>query len=305
VTNARQTANPSARSPVVTRRVRRILYVLILIVVIAATAVIVVSIAAPGDAVESLQEQELVFRALPDAVQQRLCAHRINSLERFEQAASIFNCLEIDVMLHGDGSQAFAYHPHVTPPEPRDQPLAPLLSRGSELDKRLWLDMKNLSEENVDGFLTLLSKHASAFDEGDLMVEVQAKNAGTPTLTKLREHRILISYYLPTEEAARCSSITPPDDACDDFRERVVADLTRDEFDVLSFDYTSSLPFVRALPVRPLLAAWALDTDLTSYQPSEDILDYQMFIIKFAVPQSATHWKQRLERRWQQLLTRL
>jgi hypothetical protein len=229
------------------------------------------------------QAQKRALEQLSEATRRRLCAHHANSLDKFFEAATMFRCIEIDVMLDGDGSEAFVYHPGALPPEPRDRPLRPFLAAATAREIRLWLDMKNLSDANVHGFMELMGDYSGRFEPGDLLVEVAAELADSYAVRVMHRKGFLVSYYLPTEQAARCGTTAAPAAPCAELRARTLGDVARPEIGVLSFDFVANKDFVDSLPKKrlPLLATWDLQSDIRGFARYQEIDRYHMYIIPF------------------------
>lgn len=122
---------------------------------------------------------------------ERLWAHRVNSLERLRAAAGIFNGVELDIVF--DGGVFHVTHP---PDPPTGLTLDTYLGVASGLNPTpgLWLDLKNLTENNrkavLGRLMELSAKHS--LDKANLIIESQNYHL----LPYLSQGGFDVSYYL-------------------------------------------------------------------------------------------------------------
>jgi hypothetical protein len=226
-----------------------------------------------ADLADRYIEKKRQLRSLDSDIRNKICAHRNNSVIKYLEAISLFECIEVDVVLMKGTAMV-----HHDIDDPSGLPLELLLSLPTSSSKRLWLDVKNLSEENVSVLLDVLNKfHRTA---EDTLVEISASAAGSGAATLLSEAGYTVSYYLPTELAVKCSSgdVTAE---CATFAVRVERDL-QSQFQSLSFDVRASR-FVSGLniPSNVSLAAWDLHADTSELRDRTDLNKYNMFIVPF------------------------
>src|SRR5262245_12809693 len=226
------------------------------------------------DIADSYVEQRRQLNAVPADLRQRICAHRNNSLLKFMEAMSLFSCLEIDVTIK-DGV-AMVYHDE---DKPNGLPLDTILSLKDSTGKRIWLDVKNLNDENVDVLLKLLDKYHRRYD--DTLVEVGATLADSRAVRRLVEAGYQVSYYLPTELSLACLG-TDLGDRCREFAAKVERDLNSG-FSSLSYDFAAQA-FVSKLrlPTNLSISTWDLNANVGELAKRAEISNYNMFIIPFA-----------------------
>lgn len=223
---------------------------------------------------DSYVKQRRQLNAVPADLRQRICAHRNNSLLKFMEAMSLFSCLEIDVTIR-DGI-AMVYHDD---DKPNGLPLDTILSLKDTTAKRIWLDVKNLTDENVDVLLKVLEKYHRRYD--NTLVEVGATLARSRAAQRLVEAGYQVSYYLPTELSLACLG---PElgDQCREFAAKVERDLNAG-FSSLSYDFAAQA-FVSKLrlPKNLSISTWDLNANLGELAKRAEISKYNMFIIPFA-----------------------
>ena len=227
------------------------------------------------DIADRYVEQKRQLKSLPPSVQDKLCAHRNNSLLKFMEAASIFNCLEVDVIINESLRAPMVQH---DADNPTGLPLDVLLSLPSARSKRIWLDVKNLSDTNVVFLIDLLKRFNRS--AADTLVEVAASTAGSPAVALLSQAGYSVSYYLPTKLGIKCSAADATEE-CAKFASTVEEDL-RSDIASLSFDFKAR-PFVKTLkiPSNVSLSTWHLDANLSSLSELADLINYDMFIVPY------------------------
>jgi hypothetical protein len=233
------------------------------------------------DLADSYVAQRRLLLGITEAERQRVCAHRNNSLIKFMEAASLFDCIEMDVTIEEVKQTAFIHH---DADDPTGLPLRTLLSLKQARGKRLWLDVKNLSDRNVEVLLSTLS--AANRPKHDMLVEVSASTAGSRAVKLLSQAGYQVSYYLPTDPAVECAADFTLQ-SCSELASKVEEDL-KIGFSSLSFDYRA-MPFVRRLQLPPgvSISTWDL-RDLTlalaDLHERKDIQAFNMFIVPFKSP---------------------
>ena len=229
-----------------------------------------------ADLADSYIFQRRQLNLMPLTMRDKVCAHRNNSLLKFMEALSLFNCLEIDVIMNEAAGAAMVHHDSN---DPTGLPLDVLLALSAVKGKRIWLDVKNLSDDNVGLLLAPLKR----FDRSDkdTLVEVQASTAGSAAVKRLSEAGYTVSYYLPNKLGIKCAANGSTGE-CAEFAAKVEHDLQSD-FKSLSFDIKAS-QFVSALklPFHISLSTWDLHADLVSLGKRPEIAKYNMFIVPYS-----------------------
>lgn len=235
------------------------------------------AVPADRDLTDAYHRQKRMLLTLPEDTQRRVCAHRANSLMKFMEASSLFKCVEVDVELGDSGISPTINHL----PQPSSRlPLELILRLAVKKKVRMWLDVQDLNEMNVENFLRLLRRETAAFHREDLLIEVQAEMAGSPAVRRLKGAGFVVSYYLPTDEGIRCSDASHASN-CSAFKDRVLKDLRLSDFDALSFDY-ATVGFVEGLPSRPpRIATWALQQRLEDIKDWRHVGKYHMYIVPY------------------------
>jgi len=228
------------------------------------------------DLADPYVEQKRQLKSLPPSVQARLCAHRNNSLLKFMEAASIFNCLEMDIIISESLRSPMVQH---DADDPTGLPLDVLLSLPSARSKRIWLDVKNLSDTNVVFLLESLKRFNRS--AADTLVEVAASTAGSSAVARLSEAGYSVSYYLPTKLGIKCSAANATEE-CAKFAATVEKDL-RSDFASISFDFKArALVKTLKIPSNVSMSTWNLDANLSSLGAMDDLINYDLFIVPYA-----------------------
>jgi glucan phosphoethanolaminetransferase (alkaline phosphatase superfamily) len=239
------------------------------------------SLQVPDLADSYVAQRRLLRTAITEAERQRVCAHRNNSLIKFMEAASLFDCIEMDVTIDEVKQTAFIHH---DADDPTGLPLSTLLSLKQSRGKRLWLDVKNLSDRNVGILLSTLN--AANRSKHDMLVEVSESTAGSTAVKLLSQAGYQVSYYLPTDPAIECAADFTLQ-SCSEMVSKVEEDL-KIGFSSLSFDYRA-MPFVSRLQLPPgvSISTWDLrdlTLALTDLHERKDIEAFNMFIVPFKSP---------------------
>ena len=134
-----------------------------------------------------------------------LWAHRVNTLGKMRDVANIFAGVEIDVVYDEQERVLFVNHP---PDPPSGLKLDSLLRYANRLDRKLglWLDVKNLNEENAAALLHALRRLDATHAIRDRAI-VETDHVG-PAAERIREAGFLTSYYLPTALVTRQAAAT-------------------------------------------------------------------------------------------------
>jgi hypothetical protein len=203
-----------------------------------------------------------------------VCYHRANSFAKALRAASITDCLEVDLVVNG---QSFdIYHP---PLEPTGFRLEHVFDILSGRNKKLWIDAKNLNDERacsaLHGYLT---NRVSLL--GEILVEFPPNSVDDdgkifPCARALRGLGVRTSFYVPSEPLMECaSSRAERRQACS-----VVSDVVRNAIDSGAFsDISYSLgghPVILGLPEARQVRwnTWGVSARQFSRLPRDDF-DY-------------------------------
>jgi hypothetical protein len=215
---------------------------------------------------------------LDSEAQSKICAHRSNSVAMYREALGHFNCIEIDVHLNpAAGGPPAVYHP----PESNNHGLTleSLLAREQLPAGRLWLDVKDLSQDNWTGFLEQLNRLIPPTRRGDIIVEtVWSSPDVRQVVTAFRGSGFRFSYYVPTDEARACAGWRTQQ--CDALRLQVLSTASLGfshlSFDARAYDFVQSIR--ENLPGGVKLLTW----DLSRSWPNSELLgDVEIYIVNF------------------------
>lgn len=232
----------------------------------------------PKDPVQQIAAKLL---SLDSSLQQKICAHRANNIPKYRSANELFHCLEIDVVVEPPiGGPATVYHP------PRENnhglTLEFLLSNESMPRGKLWLDVKDLSDDNWAPFLDMLMELIPLGRRGETIVETSWSGPSvSPAAAAFRRAGFLFSYYLPTEEAIQCG--VAKSQPCDELRTFVTL-TTSMGFSHLSFD-ARAYAFVQTMRANLPPSVRMLTWDLSRSWPQTKLIrDVDVYIVRFPSP---------------------
>ncbi len=123
---------------------------------------------------------------------QKYWAHRVNTVDHFQALEKSFDGAELDLVITENCLDI--YHP---PDQSKGLCLASyieqMIKEAPEL--KLWLDVKNLNEQNVSSFIHQLD---AIFDDNGLSKDqVLVESTEINVLTQVRDAGYAVSYYLP------------------------------------------------------------------------------------------------------------
>lgn len=133
----------------------------------------------------------------------KVFAHRVNSTEKLQSALHYFDGIELDLVYHKNKNLLDVNHP------PTNSIHLNFRSYFEEIPKSktpfIWLDIKNLTQENSQEILALL---LSIFKERSYpMNKVLIESKDPTSLPIFKESGFLISYYLPYRLSTKQDSI--------------------------------------------------------------------------------------------------
>jgi hypothetical protein len=144
---------------------------------------------------------------------------------------------------------------------------------------KLWLDVKDMSEENWEPFLDQLSRLVPSERRSDIIVETDWSGpAAVQAAAAFLEGGFNYSYYLPTDAAIDCGARRS--DTCDALRTEVLHTVSLG-FSHLSFD-ARAFPFVLSirdqLPPEIRLLTW----DMSRLWPLKPLIrEVDIYIVSF------------------------
>lgn len=225
--------------------------------------------------------QRAGLAGLESNLRRKVCAHRANSRARFRLAGWLFDCIEIDVVLAPAVADApSVYHPPDS--NYRGLSLEQLLRHTSLPAGMLWLDVKDLAEDNWHVLNSLLHELVPAERRHTIVIETGwAEQAAAVAIDEFRRSGFQVSFYLPAEQAIGCAARKSGE--CNAFRAAVLKSM-RLGFSHLSFD-ARSYEFVQTirheLPESVRLLTWHTARSL----PQAEMLDeVELYIVRFRTP---------------------
>ncbi len=123
----------------------------------------------------------------------KIWAHKVNSIEKLNEATNIFSGVELDVVFYIDGNYFDVNHP---PDKSINLSLNEYFqSQMSDPDYRYWIDFKNLNKDNKLQSSNSLDSITKLFkiDKSNIIVESVAPQF----LKSFRDKGFITSYYLP------------------------------------------------------------------------------------------------------------
>lgn len=225
--------------------------------------------------------QRAALAGLESSLRRKVCAHGANSRARFRLAGWLFDCIEIDVVLAPAVADApSVYHPPDS--NYRGLSLEQLLRHTSLPAGMLWLDVKDLAEDNWHVLISLLHELVPVERRPTIVIETGwAEEAASVAIDEFRRSGFQVSYYLPTEQAIGCAARRSGE--CNAFRAAVLKSM-RLGFSHLSFD-ARGYEFVQTirheLPESVRLLTWHTARTL----PQTEMLDeVELYIVRFRTP---------------------
>lgn len=183
-----------------------------------------------------LYAKRRLIRSFPRGWQDRICSHRADSWMKFNEAAQVFPCLEIDLVVDAAGGQVYVFHP----PKPNSYlSLKDLVSSQPRSWSKLWLDTKNLDRSNAEFYLQYLNQLFEPGQRPGILIETSLGRSDDARLrgmlANFRNSGYGLSYYLPTKDGIRCSQSAKAD-GCSEFADRVLVTISNLPYSSLSFD---------------------------------------------------------------------
>jgi hypothetical protein len=147
------------------------------------------------DALLNMKRNLRQLREQRSDLYERVWAHRVDSLGKLSEAVGNFAGVELDLVFDAEHERFEVRHPPVADTGLRLTDVLAYLRRQAA-DVRLWLDMKNVDEDNVERIVDRLIELDRTFDlRGRAIVETSFAGAG---LKRLSAAGFYVSYYLPT-----------------------------------------------------------------------------------------------------------
>jgi hypothetical protein len=230
---------------------------------------------------DPLQRIASRLATLDETRRSKICAHRANDVPRYRAAIALFDCVEIDVVVEPPtGGPPAVYHPPAA--NHHGLSLEFLLANEALPRGRLWLDVKDLDDDNRDALLDQLTRQVPPARRGDTIVETGwADPAVAGAATAIRGAGFLFSYYLPTEAAMACGA--ERSEECEALREQVLSTVGSG-FSHLSFD-ARAFAFVQTLRADLPQSVQLLTWHISGSWPLAELIDeVDVYIVRFPSP---------------------
>jgi hypothetical protein len=229
-----------------------------------------------------LYEKRRLIHSLAPESQNHICAHRADSLMKFNEASEVFSCLEVDLVVAPAAQQVYVFHP---PKENNYLTLRDLLLYHSGRWSKLWLDTKNLNTSNGAFYLQYLNELFAFPERREILIETSVDNSEDAQvrdmLANFRQSGYHLSFYLPTPQGVRCSQFAMAS-GCAEFAEHVVETISNLPYDSLSFDIRAKFvakAIQRRQPIQ--LNTWDADLKEASEIDPEILGQASMYLIPY------------------------
>lgn len=203
----------------------------------------------PGmrDLRDSIVLAQSKLRRLSEADRRKLCVHHANTLAKLREATFLLSCVEFDAVFDQAASRFHVYHP--PDPDPGLDLETYLQWAGGA---RLWLDWKNLNEDNLEQAFAALADHDRKHRLKErLVIEIGADFLDTKvSVERFRQLSAgwRLSLYLPTDRGLHCRDPSLTTSAeCADLERRILETVRRFGFSHVSFD-AELFPWIRDSP---------------------------------------------------------
>lgn len=193
---------------------------------------------------DSIEIAQANLRRLADRDRAKLCMHHVNTLAKLREAALLLPCVEFDAVFDAATSDFRVYHP---PNPDLGLDLDTYLSWAGQV--RLWMDLKNLEEANLDRIFASLAKLDAKYGlKQRMVIEIGSDFLGRKVpadhFRRLTEGWRL-SLYLPTDQGLRCRDPSLTDSVeCVSLEQRIIDTVRLFGFRHVSFD-SELFPWVR------------------------------------------------------------
>jgi len=200
-----------------------------------------------------------------------ICYHRADSFSKALRAATVTNCIEVDLVIKDN--QINIYHP---PAASTGFNLEDVFQIAQHRKSMLWLDSKNIN--NLQACNTLADYLVNnSHRVGKILVEfpsdsVEKIDELKTCAGRIKNLGIRTSFYIPTLYAIPCSEdANKNSDACVRLNQAVKKAVESDMFSDLSFDFAAYLA-IRDIPNSQKLTwnTWAIASDKFHSFPKEN-----------------------------------
>jgi len=130
---------------------------------------------------------------LQSIANEKICIHRVNSVEKLKEVRGVYTGVELDVVFDNETNTFDVNHP---PAKSINLSLENYLKEITEFQNlRLWLDVKNLNDGNVDSIIKRLNFICKSLNIQKERIIVESPSFND--LLKIKTNNYIVSYYLP------------------------------------------------------------------------------------------------------------
>jgi glucan phosphoethanolaminetransferase (alkaline phosphatase superfamily) len=184
-----------------------------------------------------------IYNALPPSEKNKICSYRTNSLLKYREAASIFDCVAVDITIEPQSGTLYAYGP---PQKNNYLQLEDLMRFGPPFTGQMLLGVSNPQGKNLAILHAQLNELFDKQYRDRLIIEFSHfDGVDQGALRQLVNDGYKLFYALPYNLGKRCAKQTKDPD-CVRFREHTLPAIERAGVQGLAFDVAAS-PFVRSL----------------------------------------------------------
>lgn len=141
-----------------------------------------------------------VYKLTSEGLDERIVPHRINYIDKLYRVLDDdIRSLEVDLIFRTAGRYGFFEIGH----DENDATgvnfdLFLAIFRNYEM-KKIWLDIKNINDQNIDAVIAELERLDSIYNFRDISI-IESSNTTSDNLQMLGSRKFHTSYYLPTEK---------------------------------------------------------------------------------------------------------
>lgn len=228
----------------------------------------------PFEDVATNEQLELFLKE--NIIPSNVYVHATNSPERLREYEMYYDKFEMDIFISKDNLDIYHYPEHSS--------IGFFLSdffniKNKKEKSKYWLDVKNLTLDNVDiidGVLSKLIKGTNYVDKSDFLIE--SKNASA--LSKLSNMGYLTSFYLPSDYT---HPLPCPNKS---YTTQLLSQIEEHDIKIISFPYSGKETVKVCLitdDIDMIFLTWNGSVDKINVP---DVMDYEMYIINHHLHES-------------------
>ncbi|WP_164931981.1 sulfatase-like hydrolase/transferase [Janthinobacterium sp. 17J80-10] len=184
-----------------------------------------------------------LYNAFPGPEKNKLCSSRTNSLLKFREAASIFQCVEIDITIDAEADKLYVYRP---PQANNHLQLKDLIAFGPPLEGHMLLAIRNPDSRNLAVLQAQLDRLFLPDQRHRIVIEIpHFDGVDRQGLQRLAKAGYELFYALPADLGAGCARDTLQA-VCQRFAREILPVIEQAGVQGIAFDI-EAVPFVRSL----------------------------------------------------------